>query len=166
MALPSKYREQMQKEAEMKKTGNQADAMQPVSDASQDDPVEQTRAIYTPHIPAIPYFENIPHGERRQRFDSFMAHLRKIGHEGYYEYKVIKVMDKKKGVIDDREIQNQLVLHGLQGWRVVTSFSNEVVSSTAQVGVGRGMSVGAQASLDQSVFILERYLPVPPKDNG
>ena len=42
-----------------------------------------------------------------------------------YEYKVIEFMDKN-GCVDVKELTNVLNSFGLQGWHVVSSYTNEL----------------------------------------
>lgn len=88
--------------------------------------------------------------------------LRKTGHDGYYEYKAISLQDEvgvfgSSGWVDiDRmtEVLNDL---GLDGWRLVSAYSNEIGKNTSAAGIG-GAVFGTNATVDENILIFERYV--------
>lgn len=85
------------------------------------------------------------------------AFLKENGHEGYYEYRVLSLVDDNSGAIDINTIYKQLNDLGRQGWRLRCAFTNEIGKNSSSAGVG-GFSSGTNATVDQNVLILERFI--------
>ncbi len=83
--------------------------------------------------------------------------LMKNGHEGYYEYKVLNILDEKSGYVNIEEINNQLNFLGRQGWHLRCAFTNELGKNASSIGIA-GVSLGTNSTHDQSVLILERFI--------
>lgn len=83
--------------------------------------------------------------------------LMENGHEGYYEYKVLNILDAKRGYVDVEEITNQLNFLGRQGWHLRCAFTNELGKNASAIGIA-GVSLGTNSTQDQSILILERFI--------
>ena len=89
--------------------------------------------------------------------------LRNRGLNGYYEYKVISLLDtqglfnKNSGKVDTlamTEILNEL---GMAGWRLATAYSNELGKNALSGGVG-GAMLGINSTVDENILIFERFV--------
>ena len=77
------------------------------------------------------------------------------GYDSYYEYKYLSAVDKKDGTFDINIIIARINELALEGWRLKTTLVNELGKSSLQIGFG-GASSGANATIEQTIFILER----------
>ena len=85
------------------------------------------------------------------------AFLKENGHEGYYEYKILNIVDDRTGCVNINEISNQLNTLGRQGWHLRCAYTNELGKNASSLGVG-GVSLGTNSTVDQSILILERFI--------
>ena len=83
--------------------------------------------------------------------------LKKDGADGYYEYKVISLVDKDGGYIDANELMLNLNSLGIEGWHLVSAYSNEIGHTSSSSGFG-GYSTGTNATIDQNILIFERFV--------
>ena len=83
--------------------------------------------------------------------------LKSNGHEGYYEYKVIGIVDEINGSINVEQLMENLNYWGRQGWHLRCAFTNELGKNATSIGVA-GVSFGTNSTADQSVLILERFI--------
>lgn len=84
------------------------------------------------------------------------------GHDGYWEYKVLSLNDSRYGGIHPSEIAEQLNELGLQGWRLKCAFTNESGKNASSVSFG-GISTGTNSTVDQNIFIFERFVKINPE---
>lgn len=85
------------------------------------------------------------------------AFLKENGHEGYYEYRVLNIVDERTGCVNISEISNQLNTLGRQGWHLSCAYTNEIGKNTTSVGFG-GVASGVNSTVEQSILILERFI--------
>lgn len=84
--------------------------------------------------------------------------LKTMGHEGYYEYKVISLEDnsglfnKNSGRIDVGRMSEVLNELGMDGWHLVVAYSNEL-GKNAVAALGLGLN----SSIDEHILIFERF---------
>lgn len=83
--------------------------------------------------------------------------LKKNGAEGYYEYKVISLIDEDGGYIDIKQLTTNLNALGIEGWRLVSAYSNEIGHNSSSSGFG-GYSTSTNATVDQNILIFERFV--------
>ncbi len=83
--------------------------------------------------------------------------LNENGYEGYYEYKILNVLDEKSGSVNVKELYEQLNTFGRQGWRLKCAFTNELGKNASSIGIA-GVSLGTNSTQDQSILILERFI--------
>jgi len=96
--------------------------------------------------------------ERRQKeFDYKIENLKKMGMDGYYEYKVISLHDDNAGGIYSYSIESQLNELGLDGWHLKCAYSNELGKNSNSGGIG-GFTTGTNSTIDQNILIFERFV--------
>ena len=81
--------------------------------------------------------------------------LRYRGYEGYYEYKTVIINDGTLGGVSSYEITSTLNDLALDGWRLVSSYANELGHNSTPGSFG---SSGTNSTIDEHIFILERYI--------
>ena len=86
-----------------------------------------------------------------------ISRLKQQGHKGYWEYRTLCLVDDNHGVIDPQLICDALNELALDGWHLKCSYANEVGSNSQSTGVG-GFSSGTNSTIDQNIFILERFI--------
>ena len=74
-----------------------------------------------------------------------------------YEYDVVYVADEESGAVDVEKIALVLSYYAKEGWRLKSTFTNEVGKKTSLVGYG-GVSSGTNATIEQTVMIFERRI--------
>lgn len=94
---------------------------------------------------------------RRKEQERNDAFLKENGHEGYYEYKVISLYDENSGCLDVQELSALLNTLGRAGWHLKCAYSNELGHNSTSGGIA-GFSMGTNATIDQNVLILERFI--------
>ena len=94
----------------------------------------------------------------RQNFVAIAA-LKKTGAEGYYEYKVISLLDMglfsgKSGRVNTAAMTQTLNELGIEGWRLVTAYSNEMSKHITHGDITAFQS----PSIDENILIFERFV--------
>lgn len=79
-------------------------------------------------------------------------HLKSLGKDGYYEYKVISLVDKK-GAVDTERLMNELNDLGLDGWRLQCAYTNEMGKDSLSIA-----GFGINSTADQNILIFERFV--------
>lgn len=104
--------------------------------------------------------------EQLQReYNYKIENLKKMGLDGYYEYKVVSLYDesglfnKKSGAVDTQSMTQLLNILGLEGWHLVTAYSNELGKNTLSGGMGGVMS-GINSTIDENILIFERFVKI------
>lgn len=94
--------------------------------------------------------------ESQRKIADAVAALRQRGMSGYYEYKVINISDRYvRGTVNVEKMSEDLNALGLEGWHLVTAYSNDLgvnAVSAAHVGLNRSVS--------QNILIFERYVSI------
>ncbi|MBR5773694.1 MAG: DUF4177 domain-containing protein [Clostridia bacterium] len=83
--------------------------------------------------------------------------LKESGYDGYYEYCTLTLFDNDGGAIPVEQITTILNDYALDGWRLVTAYANEVGRNSRSTGFA-GTTSGTNATIDQNILILERYV--------
>ena len=100
--------------------------------------------------------------ERRQKEARHAARLSKLkqsGAEGYYEYKAVSLQDEsgffrsKSGSVDISAMNEVLNELGMEGWRLVTAYSNELGKNAFSAG-----GSGINSTVDENILIFERFV--------
>ena len=97
---------------------------------------------------------------RQSKETSYAVELEKLknnGAEGYYEYKVISLVDEDGGHIDPKQLTANLNALGIEGWHLVSAYSNEIGHTSRSSGYG-GFSTSTNATIDQNILIFERFV--------
>lgn len=74
-----------------------------------------------------------------------------------YEYATEVIMDTRRGGINQELLAATLEKYAKLGWRLHTALTNEAGKNATSIGYG-GVSVGTNATMDQTVLIFERML--------
>ena len=80
------------------------------------------------------------------------------GYDGYYEYMSLSLTDDDAGGILTSGIDRRLNDLALDGWRLVSSYTNELGRNSTP---GTAYSAGSNATIDQHILILERFVKIP-----
>lgn len=97
--------------------------------------------------------ENLKREKKADEYAAQIAKLKHAGSDGYYEYKVVKLIDSiRAGCLDANELMNTLNNMGLEGWRLVTAYSNELGKNALALG-----GFGVNATADEHILIFERF---------
>ena len=94
---------------------------------------------------------------RQEIFKMRIASLKARGYDGYYEYMTLSLTDNNAGGIYTDTIDNRLNDLALDGWRLVSSYANELGHNTTP---GTAYSAGSNATIDQHILILERFVKI------
>lgn len=104
--------------------------------------------------------------EREKKYSIRLEQLRARGADGYYEYKAVSLMDTAglfrtdSGRVDTNAMTIVLNELGLDGWHLVTAYSNELGKNALSGGVG-GAVLGINSTVDENILIFERFVKIP-----
>lgn len=94
-----------------------------------------------------------------------LERLRSQNFDGYYEYKVISLSDtsgifkKNSGRVDTVSMTQALNDLGLDGWHLVSAYSNELGKNALSGGFG-GVMTGVNSTIDENILIFERFVKI------
>lgn len=103
--------------------------------------------------------------ERERQYHIRLTQLKKTGVTGYYEYKVISLADiaglfkADSGRVNIQLMTTILNELGLDGWHLVTAYSNELGKNALSGGLG-GMMLGVNSTIDENILIFERFVKI------
>ena len=98
--------------------------------------------------------------ENNQReFEAKINKLRCNGYQGYYEYTTLSLVDSDGGGLPATQISAMLNQYALEGWHLVSAYSNELGHNSTSGGIG-GFSTGTNSTIDQHILILERFIKI------
>ena len=103
--------------------------------------------------------------EREKQYQTRLSKLKETGSEGYYEYKVISMLDesglfrKNSGKVDTIAMTQTLNELGLDGWHLVTAYPNELGKNALSGGAG-GAIFGVNSTVDENILIFERFVKI------
>lgn len=92
----------------------------------------------------------------RAAFNEKIENLRSKGHDGYYQYMTVSLVDDDSGSLAPNQIADILNEHALNGWRLVSAYSNELGHSGSSTFTGSFKN----STIDQHVLILERFTKI------
>lgn len=101
--------------------------------------------------------------EREERYKIRLNNLQNTGADGYYEYKVLSLLDidgflnSNSGRVNTTAMTTALNELGLDGWHLVTAYSNELGKNALSGGVGIAM-LGINSTIDENILIFERFV--------
>lgn len=96
---------------------------------------------------------------QRKDFEERVNRLKENGYEGYFEYKTLSVVDRYNGVLTTEKVTQLLNNYALDGWRLVSAYTNKVGQNSTSSGVG-GFYIGINSTVEQHVLILERFVRI------
>ena len=88
----------------------------------------------------------------QEKYQARINHLKSLGRDGYYEYKVITLVDKR-GAVDTERLMNELNDLGLDGWRLQCAYTNEMGKDALSIA-----GFGINSTSDQNILIFERFV--------
>ena len=94
--------------------------------------------------------------ERKLYVEQKVASLKAQGHDGYYEYTALSLADENSGGLSPELITQRLNDLALDGWKLVSSYSNEL----CHTAYSTPNSSTANATIDQHILIMERYVKI------
>lgn len=74
-----------------------------------------------------------------------------------YEYDYIIVPNKDDGSTNADKIRSIIINHAMQGWRLVTMYSNELGKNSMGVAVG-GIGGGSNTTMCEDIMVFERCI--------
>ena len=83
--------------------------------------------------------------------------LKAKGYEGYYEYTTLSLIDDDGGSLTTAQITVLLNEHALEGWKLVSAYTNELGHNSTSGAFGLA---GTNATIDQHILILERFVRI------
>ncbi len=89
--------------------------------------------------------------ERRKISEEKIRSLKEKGHDGYFEYRTLELTDGNGDRISAAKVSDSLNDLALDGWRLVSAYSNPVGYPDQSGGFFRQIT-------NQQVMILERYV--------
>ncbi len=107
--------------------------------------------------------EELERKEKETYYHLRIEKLKESGAEGYYEYKAISLLDvggifnSNSGRVDTYEMTNTLNELGVDGWHLVTAYSNELGKNALSGGAG-GALLGVNSTVDENILIFERFV--------
>jgi hypothetical protein len=109
--------------------------------------------------------EEIEKKKKEEQYHLRIENLKARNLEGYYEYKVISLLDigglfkSNSGRVDVEAMTQTLNELGIDGWHLATAYSNELGKNALSGGAG-GILLGANSTVDENVLIFERFVKI------
>ena len=103
--------------------------------------------------------------EKETYYRNKIHNLKNNGVNGYYEYRVISLLDEKgffnsqSGRVDVETMTHTLNELGLDGWHLITAYSNELGKNAFALGIG-GAASGINSTIDENILIFERFVQI------
>ena len=107
--------------------------------------------------------EEIEKKQKEEQYHLRISKLKEKNIEGYYEYKVISLQDisglfnRNSGRVNTEAMMQTLNDLGIDGWHLVTAYSNELGKNVLSGGAG-GMAFGVNSTVDENILIFERFV--------
>ena len=87
----------------------------------------------------------------------YNARLEQYKKNPFYEYDYIVIPNKCDGHTDKERIQEVITNHAMQGWRLVTMYSNELGKNSLGVAVA-GVGGGTNTTMCEDIIVFERCI--------
>ena len=87
----------------------------------------------------------------------YNARLEQIKKNPYYEYDYVVVPNLSDGSTNKERIEEVINNHAMQGWRLITMYSNELGKNSMGVAVG-GVGGGTNTTMCEDVMVFERCI--------
>ena len=107
--------------------------------------------------------EELAKKQKEEQFRLRVNKLKEKNLDGYYEYKVISLLDiggvfkGNSGRVNTEEMTQALNELGIDGWHLVTAYSNELGKNALSGGAG-GLMLGVNSTVDENILIFERFV--------
>ena len=107
--------------------------------------------------------EDLARKKKEEQYHLRIARLKAQNIDGYYEYKVISLLDVgglfkiNSGRVDTETMTQTLNELGIDGWHLVTAYSNELGKNALSGGAG-GVLLGVNSTVDENILIFERFV--------
>ena len=107
--------------------------------------------------------EEIAKKQKEEQYHLRIDNLKAKGVNGYYEYKVISLLDvgglfkSNSGRVNVEAMTQTLNELGIDGWHLVTAYSNELGKNAMSGGAG-GVLLGVNSTVDENILIFERFV--------
>lgn len=95
--------------------------------------------------------------EYREIAKIYNSRLEQIKKNPYYEYDCVVVPNLSDGSTDKERIQEIVASHAMQGWRLVTMYSNELGKNSMGVAVA-GIGGATNSTMCEDVLMFERCI--------
>lgn len=102
-------------------------------------------------------FETVPTIEYEEIAQMYNARLEQYKKNPFYEYDYIVVPNKPDGTTNKERIQEIISSHAMQGWRLITMYSNELGKNSMGVSVA-GIGGGTNTTMCEDVMVFERCI--------
>jgi len=96
---------------------------------------------------------------QKKAFDDRLRKLRENGYEGYYKYTTLSLIDSDGGYLSPEQITQLLNDYALDGWHLVSAYTNELGHKSTSGGIG-GFSTGTNSTVDQHILIMEKFIKI------
>ena len=107
--------------------------------------------------------ENRERRETEQQYVLAIETPKKTGADGYYQYKAVSLLDVgglfsgNSGRVNTEAMTRVLNELGMEGWHLVTAYSNELGKNALSGGAG-GVLLGTNSTVDENILIFERFV--------
>ena len=109
--------------------------------------------------------EELARKQKEELYHVRIDNLKAKGVDGYYEYKVISLQDvgglfrSNSGRVNVETMTQTLNELGIDGWHLVTAYSNELGKNALSGGAG-GVLLGVNSTVDENILIFERFVKI------
>ncbi len=107
--------------------------------------------------------EELARKQKEEQYHLRIDRLKSKNIDGYYEYKVISMLDvgglftSNSGRVNTEAMTQTLNELGIDGWHLVTAYSNEL-GKNALSGGASGIMLGVNSTVDENILIFERFV--------
>lgn len=107
--------------------------------------------------------EDLARQQKEEQYHLRIENLKSKNADGYYEYKAISLLDvgglfrRNSGRVNTEAMTETLNELGVDGWRLVTAYSNELGKNAMSGGSG-GVMLGINSTVDENILIFERFV--------
>lgn len=114
---------------------------------------------YQEQIEEVRRLSELPKTAKTIRAQQQLDALKANGYTEYFEYKILSFLDYGTGEVALNKISEELNEMGRNGWRLKSTFTNEIGKTSESTRLG-AVSSGTNATIEQTVFIFERKVPI------
>ena len=109
--------------------------------------------------------EELVRKQKEEQYHLRIDTLKAKNVDGYYEYKVVSLLDvgglfnSNSGRVNTEAMTQTLNELGIDGWRLVTAYSNELGKNALSGGAG-GILLGVNSTVDENILVFERFVKI------